>query len=90
MPRYRFSVPHASSREKIKEKVEYFSEKHGTSMEWKQEGEGYFSGQHKGFSFSGVFRIFEDRVDVSVNLPLLAMPFKSVIKAEVVKELEEK
>ena len=35
---HRKVYPYATNRERIKAKVEHFSEKYGTSMEWKQEG----------------------------------------------------
>lgn len=87
MPRYQFQAPHNLSREQVKERVKHFSEKYSASLEWKKENEGHFSGQHKGVSVSGVFTIFDEEVDVSLNLPLMVMPFKSKIKEEVIKEL---
>lgn len=87
MPRYQFSVPHNLTGEQIREKVQRFSQKYDASIEWKSENECHFTGQYSGVSVSGMFTIQKDEIEVSVNLPLMAMPFKSKIKEEVSKEL---
>ncbi len=87
MPRYHFTVPHDLSKEEIRKRVEHFADNYGASTAWKGESECHFSGSYKGAPVSGVFKVFDDEVEVSVNLPLLAMPFKARIREEVVKAL---
>ncbi len=89
MPKLQFQAPHSSSMDQLKEKVEGFVTKTKGSKEWKKDNECHFNGKMAGVSFSGVIKIFEKEVDVSLNLPLMAMAFKNQIKEEVTKELNK-
>lgn len=89
MAKFQFKAPHNLSLEKIKEKVENGTKQFGAEAEWKNGNECHFSGQYKGVSASGVFKVHEKEVDVLLNLPMMAMPFKAKIKEKVIQELNK-
>ena len=91
MPKFRFSVPYTLSEETIKEKVEKEAGKMGAKADWKKEDECHFDGQYKGVNVSGFFKIKDKdkEIDITLNLPLVAMPFKGKIKERVTQELNK-
>ena len=48
-----------------------------------------FSFKVFGFSLTGSVKSLADAVNILVDLPVAAMPFKSTIESQVVKELEQ-
>ena len=89
MPKFKFSAPYSLSVEQIRKKVEQGAGKFGAKADWKKEDECHFDGQYKGFSVSGFFKIKDKEVDVTLNLPFVAMPFKGKIKDRVSEELNK-
>ena len=87
MPKFQFTAPHNLSQEQIEEKIKQLYSKHGISTEKKTEKEYYLHGKVMGVSVTGEFKIKHNEIDVSLNLPLMAMAFKSKIKEEITKEL---
>ena len=84
MGKFNFSVDHSADKDSLKEYAEKFAQKYNAEWEWKSEYECHFSGSDKGITISGVMNIKDSVVDVSLNLPLVAMPFKSTIKETIV------
>lgn len=49
-----------------------------------------FSGKAKGISVSGVVNVQDDKIEIEVNIPFIAIPFKSKIKESILYELKYK
>ncbi len=84
MAKFQFKAPYNLSMEDIREKVEKGAKQFGADVKWKNGNECHFSGQYKGVSASGIFTVHEREVEVLLNLPMMAMPFKSKIKERVI------
>ncbi len=89
MPKFQFTAPHNLNREQIEEKITQLYSKYGISTEKKGENEYYLHGKVKGFSVTGEFKIKSNEIDISLDLPLMAMAFKTKIKEEITKELTD-
>lgn len=95
MPRADISVPHALGREealrRLKEKVEslrqtYTSQTKELTLSW-ADNVLTFVVQAMGFKVSGTATVEESAVLVHADLPLTAMPFKSLVERRVKDDL---
>jgi putative polyhydroxyalkanoate system protein len=93
----RVSVPHRTSRAAAKEKVQQLGqqllEEHGDRIEGlEQRWEGdrlLVSFRARGFGVRGTVEITDNEVIVEGNLPLVARPFESKIRATIQREGEK-
>lgn len=56
----------------------------------KADYEQAFLCKSRGFTISGSFKVFDDKVSVRVKLPWAALPFKSVVETAIEKRIGNK
>ncbi len=89
MARFRLSKSHNMCKDELREAAQGLARslerKHGVRARWVSDDEVRI----KGAGVDGRLSIGDDRVDVSVQLGLLASAFSSVLEQEVQRYLEE-
>ena len=97
MPSIKLSVPHKLGADEAKKRItQLISETrsqfgHSVSdvQESWQDNRGTFSFRAIGFSVSGNLQVEPTTVDVDINLPFAALPFKSRVENEISKRATE-
>jgi len=97
MPNIQISVPFQLTQEealnRIKKMLSEIKQEHGDQIQNLQENWngniGEFSFQVKGFTISGELMIKASSVELSGDIPFLALPFKDKIEERIIKKAEE-
>src|SRR5262245_6524784 len=97
MPNVRIQVSHALSRQVAMDRLRQYSQKLQTDFadkvtnfeeKWTAEGIANFAFRVMGFSVSGTTAVNDDQVQVDVQLPFAAIPFRGIIEKEIASRLE--
>lgn len=90
------SVPHDLSFDLAKKAAEQALESYrarfadySPSITWENERRAEFAFEVKGMSLKGAFDLFDDRIDIDMDVPILLRPFRKkavdVIESEIIK-----
>jgi hypothetical protein len=97
MPRVEMSVAHSVGRDealrRLKQKVEALEQTHGSKakevqVEW-TDNVLRFTVQAMGFKISGTVTVEEAEVRLQADIPLTALPFKSLVERRVKDDLAQ-
>lgn len=92
MPKVAIQVPHELPRDVAVKKLKSYSEDVRTQFEgqvteieeyWSEDGVAEFSFRLMGFSVAGTTSTDEYHVEVKLNLPFAAIPFRGMIEKEI-------